>query len=182
MLDCERCHGDSRSRSGQSLPGICPFPGSMLPQRLHPAHRPYRLISDAADVYRLRRFGTPRAIHIGDVMLRITIHEDGKVCRLELAGRLEGPWVAETENAWRFSLGPDRKIEVDLRQLTGVDNAGRDLLAAIHRAGACLIVEGVWLNALIGDLTSEPCEDAMVQSSRTKLPRRSTSRQQESSK
>ncbi len=154
----------------------------MLPQRLRPAHRPYRLVSDAADVYRLRRFGTVRAIHICDVMLRITIHEDGKVCRLELAGRLEGPWVAETENAWRFSLGPDRKLEVDLRQLTGVDKAGRDLLAAIHLAGACLIVEGVWLTALIGELTSQPCGDVMVQSSSKKLPRRSTSRQQESSK
>jgi hypothetical protein len=116
-------------------------------------------------------------------MLRIRIHEDGKVCRLELAGRLEGPWVAETENAWRVSLRPDRMIEVDLRQLTGVDNAGRDLLAAIHRAGACLIVEGVWLTALIGDLTSQhSCEGATVQSSSKRLPRRSTSRQQESSK
>jgi hypothetical protein len=182
LLDCERCRGDSRSRAGQLLPGICPFSGSMLPQRLRPAHRPYRLVSDAADVYRLRRFGTVRAIHIGDVMLRITIHDDGKVCRLELAGRLEGPWVAETENAWRLSLGPDRKIEVDLRQLTGVDNAGRDLLATIHQSGACLIVEGIWLTTLLGDLTSQTCDDAMVQSSSKKLPRRPTSRQQESNK
>src|ERR1700730_64858 len=142
----------------------------MLPQRLPPAHRPYRLISDAADVYRLRRFGTPRAIHSGDAMLRITIHEDNKVCRLELAGRLEGPWVAETENAWRLSLGPDRKIEVDLRQLTGVDNAGRDLLAAIRLEGACLIVEGVWMTALIGDLTSQPGDGSMVQSSSKSFP------------
>jgi hypothetical protein len=115
-------------------------------------------------------------------MLRITIHEEDKVCRLELAGRLEGPWVTETENAWRASLGPGRKIEVDLRQLTGIDNAGRDLLAAIHRVGACLIAEGVWLTALVGDLTSRPCDGAMVQSSSRKLPRRPTSRQQESSK
>jgi hypothetical protein len=115
-------------------------------------------------------------------MLRITIREDNKVCRLELAGRLEGPWVAETENAWRTSLRPDRKIEVDLRQLTSVDNAGRDLLAAFHRSGACLIVEGVWMTALIGDLTSEPCEGGVVQSSRKKVPRRPTSRQQESKK
>jgi hypothetical protein len=151
---------------------------------LAPGISAYRAISDAAEVYELRRFGTVRAIHSGDAMLRITIHEYGKVCRLELAGRLEGPWVPETENAWRFSLGPDRKIEVDLRQLTGVDNAGRNLLAAIDRAGACLIVEGVWLTALIGDLTSQhSCEDAMGQPSPSKrLPRRSTSRQQESSK
>src|ERR1700733_80576 len=163
---------------GNCFPGICPFPGSRLPQRLHPPIRPCRLIPDAAEVYRLRRFGRVRAhTHIGDAMLRITIHEDGKVCRLVLAGRLEGAWVAETENAWRFSLGPDRKIEVDLRQLTGIDNAGCDLLAAIHLAGACLIVEGVWLTALIGDLTSQhSCGDAMVQSSSKRPPRRSTSR------
>jgi hypothetical protein len=117
----------------------------------------------------MRQIGTSRAIHTGDVMLRITIHEDDKVCRLELAGRLEGPWVAETENAWRASLRSKRKIVVDLRQLTGVDNAGRDLLAAIHRAEACFIVEGVWTTALIGDLPSQPCDDAMVQPSRTDL-------------
>ena len=115
-------------------------------------------------------------------MLRITIHEDGTVCRLELAGRLEGPWVAETEKAWRASLRPDQKIEIDLRQLTSIDNPGRDLLAAFQRSGACLIVEGVWLNALLGDLTSQPCEGRVPQSSRKKMPRRPTSRQQESSK
>ena len=115
-------------------------------------------------------------------MLRITIHEDGNVCRLELAGKLEGPWVAETEKAWRASMLPDQKIEVDLRQLTSVDNAGRDLLTAFHRSGACLIVEGVWMTALIGDLISQPCEGGVVQSSQKKVPRRPKSRQQESSK
>src|ERR1700729_1752821 len=33
--------------------------------RWHPASRPYRVISGAADVYELRRFGTPRAIQSG---------------------------------------------------------------------------------------------------------------------
>jgi ABC-type transporter Mla MlaB component len=113
-------------------------------------------------------------------MLRITIHENGKVSRVELAGKLEGPWVSETEKAWRASLRPDQKIEIDLRQLTSVDNAGRDLLMAFHRSGACLIVEGVWMTALIGDLISQPCEGGAVDSSQKKVPRRSASRQQES--
>ena len=115
-------------------------------------------------------------------MLRITIHEDSKVCRLELAGKLEGPWVAETEKAWSASRRPGQKIEIDLRQLTSVDNAGRDLLAAFHRSGACFIVEGVWMTALLGDLTSQPCEGAVAQSSRKNVPRKPPSRQQESSK
>lgn len=116
-------------------------------------------------------------------MLRITIHEDGKVCRLELAGRLDGPWVAETEKAWRGSLGADRKTEMDLRQPTGIDDAGRDLLATIQRAGACLIVEGVWMTALLDELISErPCEGAKPQSLAKKVRRRRASRQQENSK
>ena len=115
-------------------------------------------------------------------MLRITIHEDSRVCRLELAGKLEGPWVAETEKAWRASLRPDQKIEIDLRQLTSVDNAGRDLLAVFHRSGACLIVEGIWMTAIIGDLTSQPCQGGLVQSSRKKVHRRPKSRKQESNK
>ena len=115
-------------------------------------------------------------------MLRITIQEDGKVSRLELAGRLGGPWVAETENAWHASRRPDRKIEVDLRQLTGVDNAGLDLLAAIQRAGACFIAEGVWMTALISELSSQqPCQGPKPQAQAKKPCRRSTSRQQENS-
>ena len=115
-------------------------------------------------------------------MLRITIHEDNKVCRLELAGKLEGPWVAETENAWCASVRSDQKVEIDLRQLTSVDSAGRDLLAAFQRSGACFIVEGVWMTTLLGDLTSRSCEGAVVQSSGKEVPRRPPSRQQESSK
>jgi hypothetical protein len=115
-------------------------------------------------------------------MLRITIHENGKTCRLELAGKFEGPWVDETEKAWRASLRTAQKIEIDLRQVTTVDNAGRELLRAFHRSGARLIVEGVWMTALIGDLTSQPCESGVVRSSKKKPPRNPTSSEQESSK
>jgi hypothetical protein len=116
-------------------------------------------------------------------MLRITVHEDSTYSRLELAGRLEGPWVTETEHAWRVSLRPRRKIEIDLRQLTGIDDAGRDLLAAIQRAGACLIVEGVWMTALIGELSSQhPCEGGKPQSPAKKPRRGPASPKQENSK
>jgi hypothetical protein len=88
-------------------------------------------------------------------MLRITIHDLGTVCRLELAGRLEGPWVRETELAWRSLQRPHKRMEVDLRQLTGIDDSGRELLSAMHGAEASLIGEGVWMTALIEELTAE---------------------------
>jgi hypothetical protein len=91
----------------------------------------------------------------GNAMLRVTVHEDGAVCRLELAGRLGGPWVAETEQAWHSSSCPDKQIEVDMRQVTGVDDAGRDLLSAMHQAGARLVAAGVAMTALIEEITGK---------------------------
>ena len=88
-------------------------------------------------------------------MLRVTVHEDGTVCRLELAGRLGGPWVAETEHAWRSSSCPDKQIEVDMRQVTAVDGAGRELLSAMHQAGARLVAQGVEMAALIEEITGK---------------------------
>ena len=88
-------------------------------------------------------------------MLRVTVHEDGRLCRLELAGRLGGPWVAETEHAWRLSSFPEKQIEVDMRQVTGVDDAGRKLLSAMHQAGARLIAVGVAMTTLVEEITGK---------------------------
>ena len=88
-------------------------------------------------------------------MLRITTQDFGTVCRLELAGRLEGPWVSETECVWCSLLSSDRQIEVDLRQLTGIDDSGRELLSAMYQAEVSLIGEGVWMTSLIEELTAK---------------------------
>jgi hypothetical protein len=101
-------------------------------------------------------------------MLRVTIHKDGWVCRLELAGRLVGPWVFETECAWRSLLRSGRQIEVDVKQLTGVDDAGRELLLAMHLAGARLVVEGVWMKAVIAEITGDHPIDGTIRSRKKK--------------
>ena len=93
-------------------------------------------------------------------MLRITVHEDGGQCRLVLAGKLGGPWVAETENAWLSARCLGKEIEVDMRQVTGVDDAGRELLAAMHRAGACFTAKGLAMTALIEEITGKQPSNA----------------------
>jgi ABC-type transporter Mla MlaB component len=101
-------------------------------------------------------------------MLRVTVHEDRSLCRLELAGRLDGPWVAETEQAWHSSLCSAKQIEVDVRQLTGVDDCGKRLLAAMHREGARLVAEGVWMRTLIEEIVpKQPCNRTTQRPSRT---------------
>jgi hypothetical protein len=103
-------------------------------------------------------------------MLRITVHEDGGQCRLELAGKLGGPWIAETENVWLSALCSGKEIEVDIREVTGVDDAGRELLAAMHRAGTCFTAEGVAMTTLIEEITGKQPLNATERQRRRKGP------------
>ena len=89
-------------------------------------------------------------------MLRITLHEDGTLCRLHLAGRLVGPWVAETENTWRCALVSGRPVEIDIKEVTGLDEAGRCLLRAMNQQGARIIAKGVAMEALVEEITGLP--------------------------
>jgi len=89
-------------------------------------------------------------------MLRITIHEDGTIWRLQLSGRLAGAWVAVTENAWRSAPVSTRPVEIDMTEVTGIDEAGRRLLQAMNQAGACFIAKGVAMEALVEEITGTP--------------------------
>jgi hypothetical protein len=89
-------------------------------------------------------------------MLRITVQEDLTLWRLQLSGKLAGAWVAETENAWRSAPVSGRQVEVDLREVTCIDGAGRRLLQAMNQAGACFIAKGVAIEALVAEITGKP--------------------------
>ena len=89
-------------------------------------------------------------------MLRITVEDEGSLFRLHLAGRLAGAWVAETENTWRSATISGRPVEIDMREVTGIDEAGRCLLQEMNQAGARLIAKGVAMEALVEEITREP--------------------------
>jgi hypothetical protein len=88
-------------------------------------------------------------------MLRITVQEDHTVWRLHLAGRLASVWVGETENIWHSAQPCGRQIEVDMREVTGIDEAGWCLLRAMNHAGARLIAKGVAMEALVQEITGK---------------------------
>ena len=90
-------------------------------------------------------------------MLRITVQEDGALWRMQLAGRLEGAWVAETENTWRSATVSGRRVEIDMREVTWIDEGGRCLLQSMNEAGALFITKGVAMEALIEEITGKPC-------------------------
>ena len=89
-------------------------------------------------------------------MLRITVQEEGTLWRLHLSGRLAGAWVVETENTWRSAPVSGRPVEIDMREVTGIDEAGRCLLQAMNEAGAHFIARGVAMEALVEEITGKP--------------------------
>jgi hypothetical protein len=89
-------------------------------------------------------------------MLRITVQQNSALWRLHLAGRLEGAWVAETENTWRSAAVSSKRVEVDLREVTWINEAGRRLLQTMHQAGAGFLAKGVAMEALVEEITGKP--------------------------
>ena len=87
-------------------------------------------------------------------MLRITIYADDAWWRLHLAGRPEGDLVAEAEHTWISAPISDQRVEIDMRDVTGVDEVAQYLLQAMQRAGARFVTRSVWMNTLIEEITA----------------------------
>jgi hypothetical protein len=85
-------------------------------------------------------------------MLRITIHENEKNRRIELAGTIAGQWVIELEKAWLSGLSPGKQTELDMRDVTSVDIDGRQLLKRMHSGGVRLVASGVAMTALVDEI------------------------------
>jgi len=73
--------------------------------------------------------------------LAIYLHDGPAAFRFSLAGELSGEGVRNLEQAWRTasSIIGERPLVVDLGSLTGIDRAGRQLLAAWQAGGACML-------------------------------------------
>ncbi len=68
-------------------------------------------------------------------MLKITVAENASKIRIKVEGRLAGPYVPELDRTWRglASSLNTKALCLDLCDMTGVDEAGKQLLAEIYR-------------------------------------------------
>ena len=84
-------------------------------------------------------------------MLRITPKEQDAKLTLSLEGKLAGPWVAELAKAWSEWQGrvQPRDAVIDLRLVSFVDEAGRELLAQLHAEGCALLGSGTYVGPLV---------------------------------
>jgi anti-anti-sigma regulatory factor len=84
-------------------------------------------------------------------MLKITLHDSAGEFRLNLEGRLAGPWVRELELCWRTasSTTGGRRTVVDLADVDFVDSDGEVILTQMHAAGVELLGETPLICAML---------------------------------
>jgi anti-anti-sigma regulatory factor len=91
-------------------------------------------------------------------MLRITVHDTSRPVTFQLEGKLAGEWVRELEECWRECpiAGEKPAARIDLTQVTFVDAAGKEFLAARYREGHELVAAGCFMKSVVAEITGTP--------------------------
>lgn len=88
-------------------------------------------------------------------MLKITLDEHPRVLTFKLEGQLAGAWVAELRQCWKKASSErgDRRLIVDLTNVTFVDPEGVRLLESIYGERVRFVSSGPMMRALVGKIT-----------------------------
>lgn len=76
--------------------------------------------------------------------MRISINQNPEAVIIKLEGRVVGPWAVELGRTWK-TLAPSlesRSLSLDLRDVTYVDDAGKQALQAIYKATGANMLAG----------------------------------------
>ena len=87
-------------------------------------------------------------------MLRITPLVAKEKAILKLEGKLRGPWVSELARVWKgvWRRTGLKRIRVDLRALSFVDERGKDVLIAMRQDGAEFVADDPLISALLEEI------------------------------
>ena len=87
-------------------------------------------------------------------MLRITTRDHDGEYVLKLEGCLYGAWVQELDACWRQTAMTlhGRPLLIDLRDVYHVDERGRQLMAAMSRAGVRFVAKGCVMPEVVREI------------------------------
>jgi len=93
-------------------------------------------------------------------MMKIETRELDDLLILQVEGRLAGAFVPELENCWHTESAnhPNRKIAVDLKNVTCIDRAGRYLLQLMHAEGVRFLRAGLAVQDILEQVTSKAAQ------------------------
>ena len=91
-------------------------------------------------------------------MMKIQMKELDEQLILQVEGRLAGAFVPELESCWQIARRkqPDRKVSVDLKNVTCVDRAGRYLLQLMHSNGVGFLRAGLAIQDILEQVMEQP--------------------------
>ena len=91
-------------------------------------------------------------------MMKIQVIELDDRLILEVEGRLAGAFVPELENCWNLARAgrPERRILVDLKNVTCVDRSGRSLLQVMQHEGAGFLRAGIAIQDILEQIVGQP--------------------------
>ena len=87
-------------------------------------------------------------------MLRICYSDTGEDQRWKLCGQLAGAWVEELRSCWQYArnIAPRARAQLDLSEVTFIDEAGERLLSDMRSAGMKFVAAGVDTRDLLDNL------------------------------
>ncbi|MFO0698205.1 MAG: hypothetical protein U0236_03165 [Nitrospira sp.] len=85
-------------------------------------------------------------------MLKATTYMNGDITVVRVEGRLIGPWVDELARHWTTLSG--KQVQIDLSDVSFVDDQGKALLVKLHRSGVEPVGEGFLCRGLIEEIIS----------------------------
>ncbi len=87
-------------------------------------------------------------------MLRITICNRSERTCLFVEGKLAGDCVGELEKCWQSALSfePRGSIIVDLRNVSFIDENGKNLLSRMHDSGTEFITSGLMMKFIVDEI------------------------------
>jgi anti-anti-sigma regulatory factor len=91
-------------------------------------------------------------------MIKIQLKELDRELILQVEGRLAGAFVPELESCWQAARvhHPNRKISVDLKNVTCIDQAGRYLLQLMHGKGVGFLRAGLAIQDILEQVMERP--------------------------
>ena len=89
-------------------------------------------------------------------MLRVTIKKDESIESWELEGKLAGEWVKELEHCWKENVPkPGITIQLNLKAVSYIDAAGKQLLIEMHGQGVEIKGCGCMTRAVVEQIVQD---------------------------
>lgn len=87
-------------------------------------------------------------------MLRVDVEHETTTTRFNVEGSLVWPWVEELQRCLENEMGARgaQSIEVNLVDVTFVDDSGKELLVSLHERGVNLAGHGLMTQAIVEEI------------------------------